>query len=455
MERKRVVFCFHTHDHEINFGVGFLSSALKARGIDAGLVVYRETADSQDSPEDVVAAILEKDPLIVAFSVMTFNWHKIRDVIPLLRKDFGGMIVVGGYHAVLSPGEVIALPGVDAVCTGEGEGPIIELAEQAIGGRSTGPIRGVIFSGENRDGLAGKDRWLVERLDEYPYMDFGIFGDREALREKHLGVLSPGGIFALPVITGRGCPYRCTYCSNSALIDYYGGVKRFVRRYTPADAIRHFRGLNEVYKPQYFEFLDETFTLNKGWIKDFCKGYREQVSVPYIIMSRIDLLDEPTVAMLAESGLKLFFFGIESGDEEYRTKYLRRRMTDETIISGARLLKKYGIMIVTFNIFGMPLETKQTVGKTWEINERIEPDAALPFIYQPLPGTELANLAREHHINTIPKGDRWDFCSPSLDSAELPASYVTEITDRFRELFANQRIPPIYERLRKMANPLQ
>jgi anaerobic magnesium-protoporphyrin IX monomethyl ester cyclase len=232
-------------------------------------------------------------------------------------------------------------------------------------------------------------------------------------------------------------------------------VKRFVRRYTPADAIRHFRGLNEVYKPQYFEFLDETFTLNKGWIKDFCKGYREQVSVPYIIMSRIDLLDEPTVAMLAESGLKLFFFGIESGDEEYRTKYLRRRMTDETIISGARLLKKYGIMIVTFNIFGMPLETKKTVGKTWEINERIEPDAALPFIYQPLPGTELANLAREHHINTIPKGDRWDFCSPSLDSSELPASYVTEITDRFRELFANQRIPPIYERLRKMANPLQ
>ncbi|MCK7495043.1 MAG: hypothetical protein MZW92_31140 [Comamonadaceae bacterium] len=77
------------------------------------------------------------------------------------------------------------------------------------------------------------------------------------------------------------------------------------------------------------------------------------------------------------------------------------------------------------------------------------------FVYQPLPGTELANLAREHHINAIPKGDRWDFCSPSLDSAELPASYVTEITDRFRELFANQRIPPIYERLRKMANPLQ
>ncbi|MCK7495041.1 MAG: hypothetical protein MZW92_31130 [Comamonadaceae bacterium] len=94
---------------------------------------------------------------------------------------------------------------------GAGDGRAFDRADQ-----------GVIFSGENRDGLAGKDRWLVERLDEYPYMDFGIFGDREALREKHLGVLSPGGIFALPVITGRGCPYRCTYCSNSALIDYYG-----------------------------------------------------------------------------------------------------------------------------------------------------------------------------------------------------------------------------------------
>jgi len=454
--KNKVVFCFHTHDHEVNFGVSFLSAALKKVGMATDLVIYRQIPGREpDSPEQVVSRILEKEPDIVAFSAMTFNWHKIKPVISLLKRQYQGLIIVGGYHAVLSPEEVLSHPGVDVVCLGEGERPLIELANRYVRGSNDRlEIHGLVFKDRGTSPGAMSKRWLLEILGEYPYFDYDLF-DREGdtgLRQKHLGTLSPSGIFSLPLITGRGCPYRCTYCSNSALIDFYGGPKRFVRRYSPGAAVAGIKSLVRTYKPQFLEFLDETFTLSKKWVKDFCLHYSEDLKVPFLIMSRIDTIDEPTIALLAECGLKVFLFGIECGDEDYRVRYLKRRMSNKTIIEGARLLKKYGIINVTFNMFGMPFETKETINRTIALNEEIEPDAAIPFIYQPFSGTELGQLANDRNIVPPPPEERWDFCSPSLDTPELPASYIVEVTDRFRDRFASRHIQAIYEKVRAIVS---
>lgn len=455
--KNKVVFCFHTHDHEVNFGVSFLSAALKKAGIATDLVIYRQIPGREpDGPEQVVSRILGKNPGVVAFSVMTFNWHKIKPVISLLRKEYDGLIVVGGYHAILSPKEVISHPGVDAVCLGEGERPLMQLVNCSAGGshNSQPEIHGLIFKDGGASSEALSRRWLIETLAEYPYFDYDLF-DREGntgLAQKHLGTLSPSGIFSLPLITGRGCPYRCTYCSNSALIDFYGGRKRFVRRYDPVTAVDNIGALVRAYKPQFLEFLDETFTLNKQWARDFSLQYRKHLTLPFLIMSRIDTIDEPTIDLLAESGLKVFLFGIECGDEEYRAKHLKRRMSNKTIIEGARLLKKYGIISVTFNMFGMPFETKDTINKTIALNEEIQPDAAIPFIYQPFSGTELGHLAFENGMVPPPPEERWDFCSPSLDTPDLPASYVVEVANKFRDKFASRNIEMLYDRLRSLVS---
>jgi radical SAM superfamily enzyme YgiQ (UPF0313 family) len=453
--KHKVVFCFHTNDHEYNMGIGFISAFLKQGGTDVDIVVYREIKGRDpDTPEDIAKQIIEKMPTVAAFSVMTFNWHRIRRVISLLRPEFDGLIVVGGYHAILAPEEVLAFPGVDVVCTGEGELPLRELVEHTVmrGGKNPPAIKGMLF----RDAPAGplREPWLIENLSEYPYMDYDLF-DAEGtagLSEKYMGMLSAAGIFSLPVITGRGCPYHCTYCSNSALIDRYGGVKRFLRKYDPPSAIDHIKGAVRKYKPSFLELLDETFTLSRKWVTEFCSLYRSEIGLPFSIMSRIDTVDDRTVSILAESGFKLVFFGIESGDEAYRTHYLKRMMSDRTIKEGARLLKRYGISIVTFNIFGMPFETKETIRKTYELNEEIEPDAAIPFIYQLFPGTDLARLAYEHHMAPPPPEDRWDYCTPSLDTSELPAAYVVEAVEEFRKRFGNQqRVQDLYKRLQDIA----
>lgn len=457
--KHKVVFCFHTNDHEYNLGIGFLSAFLKKNGIDVSLVIFREIEGKQkDNLEDVVLRILEEEPTVVAFSVMTFNWHHIRHVIRLLRPKFNGFIIVGGYHAILSPSEVISEAGVDAVCIGEGERPLLTLLEQydAPGKRAFASINGLVFANEKNSAEPFRKKWLAARMEDYPYMDYELFDceGKSGLQQKQIGMLSYAGVFSLPVITGRGCPYKCTYCSNSVLIETYGGLQNFLRKYSVESAIENIKTLVNRYKPQFIEFMDETFTLSRTWVKEFCSLYKEEIGLPYTIMSRVDTLDEETIDRMAESGLKLAFFGIECGDEEYRMKYLNRKMSNKTIKDGAAILKKHGIMIVTFNMFGMPFETKTTTMKTIELNEEIAPDTAIPFIYQPFPGTELSKIAYENNMALPPPQDRWDYCTTSLDTPELPAAYVTEMVKQFREKFTSQKVVDnFYNKIRNLARP--
>lgn len=457
---KKVVFCFYTNDHEVNLGIGFMSAALKRRGIATDLVIYRDVVGKgTDSPQDVASRILAKEPSVVAFSAMTFNWAPISGVITLLRQSYDGLIVVGGYQAILDPEAVLANPGVDGVCVGEGELPLIMTAEgYEVGKKTAVPIPGMVFKTQEDREDALRHPWLVEDLEAYPYIDYDIFAAEceKGLDKMHIGNLWPGGIYSLPVITGRGCPYRCTYCSNHALIQKYGGVKNYLRKYGRDAAISGIKALVAKHDPEMIEFFDETFVRNKAWVRDFCRAYKEEIGLPYMIMARIDSLDEETVSVLAESGLKLILFGLESGDEEYRARFLNRKMSDETIKVGARLLRNYGIMVATFNMFGMPFETKQTMQKTFDLNKALDPDVAYAFIFQPLPGTELARVAEQHHLTVSRSKERWDLQSPSLDTAELPASYVAEFTDRFRAEFSNQqRAERYYGRLRKCAKGLR
>lgn len=458
MEKGKIVFCFYTRDHEFNFGIGALSAALKREGYEVDLVVYRDTSAHADTPEAVVRDIIGKKPSIVAFSVMTFNWLKVRQVISLLRKNYEGLIAVGGHHAVLMPEDVLSSPAVDVVCLGEGERPLIELANRvAAGGRNvTEDIAGLVFRSRGLPEETVRQRWLLERLEDYPYLDYEIFGSPDQLKEKYLGAMTPAGIFSLPVLTGRGCPYSCTYCNNDSLLKIYGGAARFVRRYSPDEAVRNIRQLVDKYSPQFFEFFDETFSLSREWIMDFCSRYRKEVDVPFLAMSRIDRLDEATISVLAQSGLKLLFFGLESGDEEYRKKFLKRPISNDAIRKGARLLKKYGVLVGTFNILGMPFETKESLEKTMALNEEIGADAAIPSVFQPLPKTVLGGIAHEHKMVLPPPGDQWDICAPALDTKDLPASYVAEIMEKFREKFSYQNMQNVFDHIRKsVASPRQ
>jgi radical SAM superfamily enzyme YgiQ (UPF0313 family) len=438
----KITFCFHTSALEFNIGIAFLSAALQPLAVDVDLVIFREISEipgkSIDTVEETVQRILDKKPSIVAFSIMTFNWRKIQQVITKLRPEFKGLIIVGGYHAILCPDEVLEFPGVDAVCLGDGEQPLIDLVnffhDRPL--HEVPDIPGMRFKRGEPNKITKP--WVMERLADYPYMDYELFlNEREqTFSEKYIGVLYPTGIYSLSVLTARGCPYKCTYCNNSTVMDILGGPKMFLRHYPAATVVDHIKNITNQYAPDFIEFFDEMFIKSASWNKEFCERYQKEVNLPFSILMRIDLCKDKMVRLLAESGLKLVFFGLECGDEEYRTRYMNRKMSNQKILKGAEILRKHGIMLVTFNMFGLPFETQQTIESTISLNRMVQPDAAFSFFYQPLPNTQLGKLAKDNGMIATPPEGQWDLhCSLGINNPNLPSEYIVKQVEAFSAEF--------------------
>ena len=449
----KIVFCYHSTDYEYHLGIATLAAALKQVNVDTSLVIFRELVSrtTRDTVGDTVDRILEQGPDIVAFSVMTFNWRKIQQVINQLRKSFSGFIVIGGCHAMLCPEEILSFPGVDAVCTGEGEKPIqdlVRLISQDFQ-PSLHPIQGMWYKEDLHSSPVPP--WCNERLEDYPYLSYEIFNQErnQPLPEKITSPFSFAGLFVLAAVSSRGCPYKCSYCNNHSFMQLLGGAKRFVRAYPPEKAVAGVKGLVKRYQPEFIDFVDEMFLKDMKWIQDFSQAYASEVGLPFSINVRIDRCTEENVRILAQSGLKVAFFGLECGDESYRSQYLNRHMSNADILKGAEILRRHGVLIMTANMFGLPLETPEIMAKTFELNRQIQPDAIAPFIYQPMPKTKLGQLAYEHGLVQAPPEDHWDYLVPALDSEILPATYVQEQVELFRQEFNSpERILAIANKMR-------
>lgn len=450
-----ILFCYHTTDYEYNLGIAALSAALEPLKVNICLVIFREIADKpKDTIESTVQKILEKKPEIVAFSIMTFNWPKIQKLINKLRESYSGLIVVGGCHAMLCPQEVLAFSGVDAVCTGEGEKPIQDLARlaQQYSPQSLPPIPGLWLK---RDLVSTPAiPWCNEHLIDFPYLSYDVFDKERAqpFSQKITGHFSFAGLFVLPVITSRGCPYKCTYCNNHSFMELLGGPQSFLRTYPVKQIIPDIKVLVQSYRPEFIDFMDEMFLKGMSWMRDFCKAYTKNISLPFSINARIDKCTDEVSRMLADSGLQLVLFGLECGDEHYRKNFLNRAMTNLDILRGAETLRKHDIAIVTYNMFGMPNETPQLLEKTINLNRKIRPDAVAAFVYQPLPQTILGRLAVESGLAQPPPEDHWDYLAPALDSEILPAKYVQEQVELFRQEFNSpERIQAVANKIRYSA----
>ena len=153
--------------------------------------------------------------------------------------------------------------------------------------------------------------------------------------------------------------------------------------------------LRDKYGVGYFEFWDELFLSNLKFVRAFFELYKEQIRLPFSINSRVEVMNEEFCKTAAEAGCHTIWFGIESGDEQFRAKMLGRKMTNKQVIEAAANCKKAGINRLTFNIVGAPRETADNMRQTLKLNQEIAPEHFFFFPYIPLRGTPLYNIAKE------------------------------------------------------------
>ncbi len=356
-------------------GVMYLSAMLKEHGhkVEVFIVTAHE--------DNAIDEINRFGPDLIAFSCTTGIHNWVVSFAKKLKKNQICPIVMGGPHATFFP-EVIKEASIDIICRGEGEHAICDLANAIDKNEDYTNTKNCWFKVDGTI-IENEQRHLIEDLDTLPFADRQLYADKYPFLNRSQKVF----------IGGRGCPFDCSFCFNHAYKKLYHKKGAVVRFRSVDNLIKEIQEVQQHSNVRTVYFQDDTFILNKQWVAEFTSKYISKINLPFVCLVRADLADEATLIKLSEAGCKNVFFGIESGDESLRQILLKKRVSDKQIIDAAHLMKACGIRFRTYNIFGLPGETLEQALKTVKLNIEIGTDYPWSSLFNPFPGTELAQYA--------------------------------------------------------------
>jgi len=358
-------------------GIAHISAMLKKHGHETSLIHLV----SPLSESDYINLISSKSPELIAFSSTTNMFSYVRRYARITRANYPDIpIICGGIHPTLDPEDAIACEDIDMVCLGEGEEAMVELCDKIGRGEEIDQIQNIWIK------MAGKVcknplRPVVENLDALPFADRDLF-DYESLEDARLK--------RVVFMASRGCPYKCTFCSNHELKRIYPG--RYVRFRSIDNVIAEAEEVVGRYRPEYAVFHDDILTLKKKWLAEFAQKWKKKIGLPFSCNSRVNLLDRETVMLLKEAGCFEVSMGIESGNPLIREQVLNRKMSNQEVINAFDLCHRYGIRTVSYNMVGLPFEDMRKILDTVKLNAEIKPTNLQVSIFYPFPHTKLYDV---------------------------------------------------------------
>lgn len=370
----RVLFVAEQLDYEPN-GFMHISSVLKKAGHEVDLVI----ADKQDP----VQYAKEFMPDVLGFSVITGSQHFYLNLNRRIKETVDAFSVFGGPHPTFFP-EMVNEPGVDGVCIGEGEYALLDLVDRLEKGSYYYDTPNWWFK-EGDKLHRNPVRPLIDNLEELP------LPDRELIYGKHR-VLQNSKIKHF--MTGRGCPYNCSYCFNHAYYEWYEGKGKRIRQLPVEHVIAEINSTRAKYPLEFVVFLDDTFILSRSWLMEFAEKYPRQVGLPFYCNVRANLVSLEQARLLKQAGCVSAGMGLEAGNDELRNLVLKRNLSKEQIIGACRTLREVGINVTTTNMLGLPKGTLANDFETLELNIACKPSYAYTFLFQPYPRTQLGEYAK-------------------------------------------------------------
>jgi len=342
--------------------------------------------------EGFIKTLEEYSPHLLALSVVSYNYQEGLNYLKMAKEHPAGKnlkTIVGGTHANVAPEEVIGEEWVDMVCVGEGEEAIVELCDCLERGQSPDEIRNIWFK-QNRKVKKNALRPLSD-MNSREYPDFSVFDD------SHFYKPFVGKVYRVAHLElSRGCPYQCTYCVNKHYQEMFKGLGKYHREKSVEKSIREIKFLQDKYRIEMIKFWDETFlVMKKDKFNEFLEVFSQEVNLPFMINTRPETVTEDRVRKLKEAGCVAVSMGVESGNDFIRRKVMKRNVSREVILRAFRIVNDFGIRTSSFNMIGLPFETRKTVFDTIELNRRAKPITCAINIFYPYQGTRLKELCAE------------------------------------------------------------
>lgn len=317
-------------------------------------------------------------PDLICFSCLIDVYSEICENARTIKKHFNIPIVIGGAHPTVLPEYVMQNTDFDMCCIGEGDEALRDLVKKINNKEDIYETKNFWFR-RNGDIIKNEIRPLVEDLDCLPFPDRDLF--------------IKYGCFSgtLYFITGRGCPFSCSYCCHHIMQRMYKGLGRYVRRRSVKNVIDEIKICMDKYRIKSLLFLDDLFTIDTEWIQKFSDEYKKACGIPMSCLARPGTLNREIVSALVKANCTRIYYGIDSGSPFIRTKIMNRNFENDVIFSDAMLLREYGIKLSTSAIFCFPEETDKHMFETIELVKKINADELYTFIYYPFPNTDSFN----------------------------------------------------------------
>jgi anaerobic magnesium-protoporphyrin IX monomethyl ester cyclase len=342
------------------------------------------------SVEDTVHAVEKLSPDIVGISIpFSFSEktaYEIARDIKLVMPDVP--IIFGGIHATTMTDDLLRNDYIDAVFLGEAEDTIVEFIDRFIKGGfesvRTNPPDGIMVSDTNGVGLP---RPLIEDLDRLPYPSLDLLQGFPSA-------------YAARILTSRGCPHRCPYCSSSA---YWG--HRF-RAHSPGRVVEEMRRLRDTWGIKRLSLADDNFDADRERAREIARLLiKADPGIEWGASSRPESLNEDDLKLYANAGLTGLFLGLESGSPLVIKSIGRHHDPDATrdLIAFAEGI---GISVHASFMIGLPSETKDDVEMTIAYAQSLEASSLGFHIFHPLPGSEYGTHPEKYGIRwELPEGE--------------------------------------------------
>ena len=360
---------------------GKKSDQLMARPYDMPIELTLKTTDVLD---DFAQMVDEYEPDILALSCTEDMWHLGLRLLRHVRHTKKILTIAGGVFPTFAPELVLGHDEVDIVCKGEGEDALRLLADRVGRGEDYSDIPNLWVM--NADGSIRSNQIEMVDMNANPLIDLGHF--EEARFYRPMG----GRVWRMfPVETHRGCPYKCAFCNSPSQMAMYRNEigENYLRRKTFENMFRELTFYKEEMGAEYLYFWADTFfSWKPGEFEEFAKMY-ERIGLPFWCQTRVETVEIERLRLLREIGCARLSFGLEHGNPEFRTKWLKRRMTNEMIVKNFGIVNEVGIPFSVNNIIGFPHETRELAFDTVYLNREFECNDRSAYVFTPFQGTPL------------------------------------------------------------------
>lgn len=363
--------------------------------------------------EDIWGKIVKCNPKVIGLTAMSSNIGEIKKISDIIRENSSSKILIGGPHAILDPESLVDIG--DYIVCGEAEIMINDLLNYIINkkGRLDG-VKNLTYKIYGK--IIHTKKELIKNLDDVP------FPKRELYENEYYFHVFAKNRPCTSIITSRGCPYRCIYCTP---------IYRTMRRRSVGNVIKEIKEIIEKFGIKDLEFFDETFNLGEQWVIDFCdRIIKEKIKINWRARCRPDLITEKSVKKMKHAGCYMISMGVESANDK-TLEFFKKDYNLKQIKNAIKIIKESDIELHGYFILGSPTESKKETLNTVNFAIKQDFDCAGFSILKPHPTTRLMQIALENNWLTTPeighskviKG----YCHPTLKHPELTEDEIMKI----------------------------